>query len=153
MLDASIPVRTLVAGERVEMDGVRIDVLSADGQGNNGSLVLRLRFGERSFLLTGDIERQTEMNLVGKGLDLRTDVLKVAHHGSKTSTTAEFLERTDASIAVISAGAGNSFGHPHQEVIDRLRSRGLEILETSRHGAITISTDGRDLKIAIFSRT
>ena len=85
-----------------------------------------------------------------RGVDLRADVLKVAHHGSRTSTTAEFLDRTAASVAVISAGAGNSFGHPHEEVVERLRQRGLRILETSRHGAVTISTDGDDLRVELF---
>jgi competence protein ComEC len=150
MREAAVPVRSLNAGTSVEVDGVVIEVLSAGGAGNNGSLVLRLRFGGRSFLLTGDIERPAEQELVRRGVDLRADVLKVAHHGSRTSTTAEFLDRTAASVAVISAGAGNSFGHPHEEVVDRLRQRGLRILETSRHGAVTISTDGHDLRVELF---
>lgn len=150
MRGAAVPVRSLSAGERIEVDGVDFEVLSAAGRGNNGSLVIRLRFGGRSFLLTGDIERPAELELVRRGVDLRADVLKVAHHGSRTSTTAEFLERTTASVAVISAGAGNSFGHPHEEVVERLRQRGLQILETSRHGAVTISTDGRDLRVEVF---
>ena len=150
MREAAVPVRRLSAGTRIEVDGVAIEVLSAGGVGNNGSLVLRLRFGRRSFLLTGDIEREAEQELVRRGVDLRADVLKVAHHGSRTSTTAEFLDRTAASVAVISAGAGNSFGHPHEEVVERLRQRGLRILETSRHGAVTISTDGDDLRVELF---
>lgn len=143
---AGVPLRELTVGERWVVDGTLVEVLAGGGDGNNGSLVIRLSFGHRSFLLTGDIEQETEKVLVGEGRDLRADVLKVAHHGSGTSSTPEFLDRTRAIIAVVSAGRNNSFGHPKSEVIARLQSRGMEIYLTARHGAVTISTDGDDLR-------
>lgn len=146
MRAAGVPLRGLGVGECWEVDGVLVEVLAGRGDDNNGSLVIRLSFGRRSFLLTGDIEQEKERELVIQGYDLRADVLKVAHHGSGTSSIPEFLDQTRALIAVISAGRNNSFGHPKSEVVARLRSRGMEIYETARHGAITISTDGGDLR-------
>jgi competence protein ComEC len=152
---ARVPLRTLQRGERLELDGVRLEVLApfpearaAPRSSNNDSLVLRLSYGARAFLLTGDIEREAEARLVAAGDELRADVLKVAHHGSRTSSTAEFLARAAPRYAVISAASPSPFGHPHAEALDRLRQTGARILQTSACGAITISTDGRDLRVA-----
>lgn len=150
-------------GDRIRIDGATIDVLSpfagnnAEGAGirqssNDRSLVLRLQFGTRRFLLTGDIERESEARLVAAGEDLRADILKVAHHGSRTSTTAGFLSRVGPEIAVISVAAPSPFGHPHPEVMTRLKQAGAKILKTSDCGAITISTDGSDLKLETFTK-
>lgn len=154
---ARLPLRRLKRGEVLEVEGARIEVLSPAGDetstamsDNNQSLVLRVRFGERSFLLTGDIEKAAEAGLLAAGEDLRADVLKVAHHGSRTSSTAEFLDQVKPRHAVISVSAQNPYGHPHAEVIERLRERQTDILQTSRCGAITISTDGKDLRVRTF---
>ena len=134
-----------------------VEILSPDkddtpeaASGNNQSLVLRVRFGQRSFLLTGDIEKQAEARLVRATDDLHADVLKVAHHGSKTSSTAEFLERVKPQHAVISVAYPSLFGHPHAEVIERLRESNARIWQTGKCGAITISTDGSDLRVQTF---
>jgi competence protein ComEC len=120
--------------------------------GNNDSLVLQLRFGDRTFLLTGDIEKEAEAALVAMQEDLRSDVVKVAHHGSRTSSIDEFVGRTRASVAVISVGLASIFGHPHREVVERWRASGAEVLTTGRRGTITISTDGHDLRVETFVR-
>ncbi|MEP7339939.1 MAG: ComEC/Rec2 family competence protein [Acidobacteriota bacterium] len=152
-----LPVRRLKRGEVLEIDGATIEVLSPDGDDqsmamsdNNQSLVLRVRFGQRSFLLTGDIEKQAEARLVAATNDLRADVLKVAHHGSKTSSTAEFLARVKPQHAVISVAYPSIFGHPHAEVIERLRESNAHIWQTSQCGAITISTNGSDLRVQTY---
>jgi competence protein ComEC len=119
---------------------------------NNDSLVLQLRCGDRVFLLTGDIEKDAETALVATAEDLRADVVKVAHHGSRTSSIGEFVARTSARIAVISVGRVSIFGHPHKEVLERWRAGGTEILTTGRRGTITISTDGHDLRVETFVR-
>ncbi len=154
---AQLPIWCLKKGDGWDIDGVRIEVLSpaSDDQSkrmsdNNQSLVLRVRFGQRSFLLTGDIEKQAEALLVAAIDDLHADVLKVAHHGSKTSSTAEFLERVKPQHAVISVASPSPFGHPHAEVIERLRESNARIWQTSKCGAITISTDGSDLRVQTF---
>ena len=144
------------AGYRVILEpGVVLEVLnppkipiggSAADQNNNG-VVLRLLHGGVSFLLASDIEAAAESYLVRHGSPLESEVLKVAHHGSKTSTTAEFLQRVSPSQAVISVGARNPYGHPHQEVIDRLEeavgSEGL--YRTDRDGTIEFISDGQRL--------
>ena len=85
--------------------------------------------------------------LLAAGLDPAAEVLKVAHHGSRTSSTAPFLDRVGARIAIISAGSPSPFGHPHPEVLDRLDQRGVRVYRTSACGAITLSTDGKDLSV------
>lgn len=151
-----VPMRTLRRGEELNIDGARVEVLSPAREGestlsdNNQSLVFRVRFGDRSFLLTGDIEKEAEARLVAAPGDLHADVLKVAHHGSRTSSTAEFLDRVKPQHAVISVAYPSLFGHPHAEVLARLQERNARIWQTSRCGAITISTDGRDLRVQTF---
>jgi competence protein ComEC len=153
--EAGVSLRAVQRGEGFELDGVRIEALApfpdAMAQSsNNQSLVLRLRYGDRAFLLTGDIEREVEAQLAASGDELRADVLKVAHHGSRTSSTAEFLERVTPRYAVISVAAPSPFDHPHPEALDRLRQAGARVMQTSRCGAITISTDGKDLQVSTY---
>jgi competence protein ComEC len=83
--------------------------------------------------------------LLGEGVDLHADVLKVGHHGSRTSTMEPFLEAVAPSIAIISAGYGNSFGHPHPDVVRRLKQRNVTILRTDDDGLVTVRTDGHKL--------
>jgi competence protein ComEC len=131
--------------------GVRLDVLSppahADGaSGNDASIVLRLVWRDVSFLLTGDIEANAEKALVESGIDLRATVLKIAHHGSKTSSTAAFLDAVRPPVAVISSGAKNRFGHPAPDVVDRLGEY-ADIYNTADDGAVHFETDGQRLWI------
>ena len=109
-----------------------------------------MRYGQRTFLLTGDIEKETEARLVREEPDLRADVLKVAHHGSRTSSTADWLARVKPQHAIISAADPSPFGHPHPEVIERLQGAGAQLWATGKCGAITISTDGTDLQVSSF---
>ncbi|HEY0384976.1 MAG TPA: hypothetical protein VGC64_03155, partial [Pyrinomonadaceae bacterium] len=108
--------------------------------------------GERTFLLTGDIEKEAEAALTAAPDDLRSDVVKVAHHGSRTSSIAALIARTRPSLAVISVGLSSIFGHPHKEVLERWRTSGAEVLTTGRRGTITVSTDGHDLKVETFAQ-
>jgi competence protein ComEC len=134
---------------RIERSGATLEVLApsdgyvAEKVGNNDSLVLRLSYGSRSFLLTGDMERGIEAKLLADGTDLHADVLKVGHHGSRTSSTESFLEAVSPSVALISAGYENSFGHPHPDVLARLSARRAAILRTDLNGLVTARTDGR----------
>jgi competence protein ComEC len=154
---SGLPLWRAKRGEDFAIDGVRVEILSPPAPAeatslseNNQSLVLRISFGNRSFLLTGDIEREAEEFLVSSDSDLRADVLKVAHHGSKTSSTAEFLEKVKPQHAVISVAKPSPFGHPHSDAMERLKMTGARILQTSECGAITISTDGSDLRVETF---
>ncbi len=110
---------------------------------NEESLVLRVEHGSRSFLFTGDIERQAEAHLIATADPI--DVLKVAHHGSRTSSELRYLERLQPEIAVVSCGEGNRYGHPTAEALGSLM--GAALLRTDRDGTVEISTDGVDLRV------
>lgn len=114
---------------------------------DNNGLVTRLSYGKVSFLFTADIRLEAELELIGQRANLQSTVLKVAHHGSKTSTSAQFLAAVDPRIAVISAGANNTFGHPSPEVVTELINRLGEdkIYRTDIHGTIEFITDGEKL--------
>ena len=107
---------------------------------NNSSIVLRVLLGSRSILLTGDIERESELELAER--IEHADILKIAHHGSRSSTTAAFLDAVSPRIAMISCGRRNLFGHPHAETIDSLQLRQVRIYRTDRNGSIDLDVDG-----------
>jgi competence protein ComEC len=112
---------------------------------NNSSVVSKLVYGDFEVLFTGDIEKSTENKLVSAGINLNSDILKIAHHGSKTSTTEGFLKAVDALLAIIEVGGNNQYGHPHKEVLERLRN--IDILQTGIDGDIKILSDGLSFKI------
>lgn len=115
---------------------------------NNSSLVVRVEFGTKSFLFPADIEARGERELVAIAGDrLKSTVLIAPHHGSKTSSSALFLERVEPEILIISAGWKNRFRHPHPSILERYRERGYRILRTDSHGALKMLTDGQSLKI------
>jgi competence protein ComEC len=138
---------TLSAGSQFDFGGTKIQVLSPDAAStntphNNDSFVFRITYGARSLLLTGDAERSIEAQLLAEGSLLKADVLKVGHHGSRTSTTPSFLEAVHPALAVISAGAGNVYRHPHPDVVARLQQSGIRVFRTDQTGLVTIRTDG-----------
>ena len=143
-----VPVLRTGAGERFQAAGLSFDVLhpgpdpyprSAE---NNGSLVLRVALGARRLLLTGDIERLAEADLVESGTPLEADLLKVCHHGSRTSTTEPFLRAVAPTVGVIGVGRHNSFGHPNPAVLDRLRQARVRVFRTDLDGDVGIRIEG-----------
>jgi competence protein ComEC len=142
-------------GDRLELGpGIVLEVVhppseslpSTAASDNNGSLVLRLVWEDAEFLLTGDIEMEVERLLLGSGQPIRADVLKVAHHGSGGSTTADFLSAVDPRYAILSVGSDNRFGHPHPAVLDRLDAyQNLSVLRTDELGTVEFVTDGHRL--------
>jgi competence protein ComEC len=121
---------------------------------NDNSFVLRLQHGARSFLFTGDVEHEAEASLVQRlGSALDSDVLKVPHHGSRTSSTAAFLKTVSPRLSVISAGAHNRFGHPHEDVLERMKSASERVLRTDRAGGIKVTSDGQRLSVEAFDPT
>jgi competence protein ComEC len=141
---AGVPAETLGAGDRFTAAGVVFDVLHpgpdayARSPENNGSLVLKVRLGGRSVLLTGDVEAQAENDLVASGAALAADVLKVPHHGSRTSTTPAFLQQVAPRLALAGVGRRNRFGHPAPEVVARLAAAGATVFRTDRHGDVSV---------------
>jgi competence protein ComEC len=118
---------------------------------NDNSLVLRIDYGQRSFLLVGDAESHAESVLLERGAALHADVLKVGHHGSRTSSSAAFLRAVAPKLALISAGAGNRFGHPHAEVMLRLHATVPAVLSSAEVGSTIVETDGRALRVRTWS--
>lgn len=116
---------------------------------NNTSLVLRVDYGDTRFLFTGDMERDAEQDLLDSGADVQTDVLKVGHHGSDTSTSYRFLYAVNPEAAVISVGAGNSYGHPHDEPLSRLRDAGAVLYRTDNLGTVTAVSDGETVTFTL----
>jgi competence protein ComEC len=117
---------------------------------NDDSVVMRLTDGTQSILLPGDIERPSERKILAENEIITANFLKVAHHGSKTSTIEPFLSNSHPAFAAISAGRDNSFGHPSPEVVERLKAAGVCVFLTDRDGAITATTDGRTLSVSTF---
>ena len=123
--------------------------LNADSDTNNTSIVLKVQYGETSFLFTGDAEREAEQAILNSGADLSATVLKVGHHGSDTSTTYPFLREIMPMYAVISVGKGNSYDHPTDNTLSRLRDADVTIFRTDLHGDIVFTSDGKTVTVAM----
>lgn len=139
------------AGDRFELGGADVQVVGPvqhSDDPNNMSLVLRIEYGETSFLFTGDAERQEEQDILDAGYELESTVLKVGHHGSENSTTYPFLREVMPEYAVISVGEGNSYGHPTEEALSRLRDAGVAVLRTDERGTIICTSDGQTVSFA-----
>lgn len=142
-------------GQKITASGVTLNILfpfeNLEGQeiknSNNTSIVAQLVFNNSSFLFTGDIQKSAEKELLESGLD--SDVIKIAHHGSKNSNSKEFIGKVLPEIAVISSAEGNSYGHPHQEVLDILSNYDIRVLRTDQNGDIKIISDGENIKYEI----
>jgi competence protein ComEC len=119
---------------------------------NDDSLVLRLHYGNHSLLLPGDAEKQAEREILAENSAdaLHADVLKIGHHGSKNSTMPDFLAAVQPRAGIISAGENNPYGHPREELLERLENSRVRILRTDRDGAVHVLTDGARLEITCF---
>lgn len=115
---------------------------------NNASIVLKLSFGNTSFLFTGDAMEKTEKQILNQ--DIHADVLKVGHHGSKYSSTKEFLDKVQPTYAIISVGAGNSYGHPADTTLEKLQKKNIEVFRTDELGTILLTSDGISITMSQF---
>ncbi|WZL73883.1 ComEC/Rec2 family competence protein [Clostridiaceae bacterium 35-E11] len=112
---------------------------------NNYSIVIKLTHGDNTFLFTGDAEKISEEEMMNKRFDLSADVLKLGHHGSHSSTTPKFLDRVNPQYAVIMVGKENDYKHPHKEVMDQLKDKGIKVYRTDQNGTIVITSDKKSL--------
>ncbi len=145
--EKDIPYYTPRRGDKINVGELELSVLhpSDDIEEyslNNASVVTSLKYGEVTFLFTGDAEREAEEEMLATDQDLQARVLKVGHHGSSTSSTDAFLDSVKPKIAVIQCGEDNPFGHPHTEVLEALESRDVDIYRTDKHGNVVVTTDG-----------
>jgi competence protein ComEC len=142
-----------LCGKPRSYGGAKLDVLwpcpeyDPGHDPNDNSLVVRVSYGAHRFLFSGDVEAHAESGLVKSGQALRANVLKVPHHGSATSSSADFVGAVAPELAVISAGAVNRFGHPNAEVVARLRATGARVIELGRVGGTIVSSDGKELRV------
>jgi competence protein ComEC len=141
------------------LGGATVEVLApcpvpvADRGANDNSFVVRIRYGERAVLFMGDAEHEEERELVERwGGALRADVLKVGHHGSRTSSSPRLLEAVAPMLAVISCGVRNRFGHPHAPTLEALARAGIRVYRTDRDGSVVVTTDGRSLDVRTVGR-
>jgi competence protein ComEC len=120
---------------------------------NNSSMVLRMAYGRESFLFAGDVEAKGERELVASSADLRAIILKVPHHGSQTSSTADFIRAVHPRVAVISLGYLNRFHFPSPEVVRRYQDDGIEVLRTDDDGAVSVIADKNAFEVKIFGHS
>lgn len=144
-----IPYKLARAGQEIDLGGgVKGEVLNPqepfieESALNNNSVVIRLVFGKIAIMLTGDMEKEGEYRVLGLGAGLGSQVLKVGHHGSRTSSSTEFLEAVQPKVALISVGIKNKFHHPHPSTIKRFEELGIKAYRTDLNGTIVVSTDG-----------
>jgi competence protein ComEC len=157
MKQAGVPIERVGAGDVLRFGEVAAEVLwppsSADATRpyrNNDGLVLRVRYRDKTFLFLADIEKEAEAALLKSTTDLHVDLVKVAHHGSRTSSIQPLVNATQPSLAIISVGRTSIFGHPHKEIVERWRTIGAQVVTTGEKGTISVRTDGQTLFVTTF---
>ena len=136
------------AGAEYELGSAEFTVIAPNDtyeDANNSSMALILDYGDNSFLFSGDCEEEAEQDILANGLDLDVDVYQVGHHGSRSSSTEEFLDAMSPEYAVISCAEGNSYGHPHAKTLNNLRARSIKVFRTDEQGSIIAYSDGTNL--------
>lgn len=152
------------AGDVYQLGSSTFQIIAPNGEYgdhlNNWSAGIRLTYGGTSFLFTGDAESEVEQDIVSNGLNIRADVLKLGHHGSRTSSSDEFLDNVKPTYAVISCSKDNSYGHPHTETMEKMKMRNIQVFRTDQQGTIVATTDGtaitwttEDSNAAIYHRS
>lgn len=144
---------SIAEGDRISCgDGVYLEILRYDARAEDsknphrGALIARVVYGMTSMLLASDSDTAVESELISHyGTSLKSDVLKVAHHGSRTATSEEFLRAVHPRYAVISVGKGNTFGHPHKETLERLKNASVETIRTDEVGSVLFESDGSEI--------
>ncbi len=137
-------------GDKYQLGSATVEILGLNGgnDANNSSIVLMITYGNTRFLFTGDAEREAEQVILSNNVDLAATVLKVGHHGSDTSTTYPFLREVMPEYAIISAGEGNSYGHPTDDTLSRLRDADVTVYRTDLNGDIYLTSDGQSVYIS-----
>lgn len=147
-----LKINTAQAGVNIPLSGVNAEFIAPLGQSyenlNDYSAVIKLSYNKTAFLLTGDAGEVSENEMLASGVDLKADVLKVGHHGSYSSTGRDFLQAAGPAYGVIMCGAGNDYGHPHQETLDRLTAAGVKVYRTDLNGSIVVESDGAQIKVS-----
>lgn len=137
------------SGEKFTFADSTFEVLAPNSDsyedGNNYSIVIKLTYKEKSFLFTGDAEKISENEILTKGYNLKSDLIKIGHHGSSSSTSDKFLKSVNPDYAVICVGKDNSYNHPNKSVMARLKKYGIKVYRTDEQGSITVISDGKNI--------
>lgn len=138
------------AGDVYKLGDAKFTIVAPNGgdygdNANNYSVGILLEHGDNKFLFTGDAEEEAEADIAANGLDISADVLKIGHHGSRTSSSKEFMEAVSPEYAVISCGEDNEYGHPHAATLNTLRSMGVSVFRTDEQGSLTAVSDGKKI--------
>jgi len=151
--EKDVPMRIARPGYVFQLGEATIQIIAPNGSSysdmNDWSVVLRIEFGTTTFLLAGDAETKSEGEQLANNLPLQADVIKIGHHGSRTSSTQAYLNAVSPSYAIISCGTGNTYKHPHVETLERLEAMGVEIYRTDLNGTIIFTTDGNEIQISV----
>lgn len=150
----NLTVKEPTIGETFNMQYAKFKILWAGTNSedlNSCSIVLKLTFGNLSYLFTGDIEEEGENEIINRGEDIKASVLKIAHHGSRSSSSSLFLDKVSPKIAVIMVGKENSYGHPNKVILDRLKEKNIKVYRTDTDGTILITSDGISNKVEILN--
>ena len=149
-----LKVTTIKAGDNSKInlgDGTKVEIFSPVSETydnlNDYSPIMKITFGENSFLFTGDAEKLVEKQVLANGENLNSDVLKVGHHGSTTSSSEDFIKEVSPEIAVIPVGEGNDYGHPHKEILELLQKNNIELLRTDLEGTVVLESDGNTISV------
>lgn len=152
--EQNIPIRFVHAGDTLRLaPELELEILApaygavSKGDLNNSSIVGRIVYNTLAFLFTGDAEFESEERMLASGADVSADVLKIGHHGSRYSSSKKFLHAVRPSAGVISAGAGNQYGHPHPEVLRRMSDENIAAYRTDKQGDIEVISDGKSITI------
>ncbi|MGH4140345.1 ComEC/Rec2 family competence protein [Clostridium sp.] len=144
-MKATVP----IPGETFNLGSAKCTILAPNSSKykdlNNYSVVVKLEFGSNSFLFTGDAEDISESEILAKGFDVKADLLKIGHHGSRSSTSDEFLAKVNPKYAVISTEIGNDYGHPHKETMDKLKNKNIPVYRTDELGTIIVTSNGKTI--------
>lgn len=149
--DKKLTITRPVAGDSYTLGNASFVIISPNSSEyeslNDYSIGIKLTYGDNSFILAGDIQAVSEAEILDKGIDVSADVLKLSHHGSSTSSTADFLDKVDPKYAVISVGKGNKYEHPHSAIMQAMKDRAIELYRTDKQGSIIFTTDGKSIKV------
>jgi len=150
--EKKLTITKAVVGDQYSLGLASFQIISPNSESyeelNNYSVGIKLNFADNSFLFTGDAEKLSEEEMRKNGIDLSCDVMKLGHHGSTTSNSSDFLDAANPTIAVISVGTDNEYGHPHEEILQAMKDRNIEVFRTDQQGTIVFTSDGKTISVA-----
>jgi Predicted hydrolase (metallo-beta-lactamase superfamily) len=146
----NIKINTAAAGVSLDLGkNVKCEMIAPNGKDyenlNNYSAVIKITYGNSKFLFMGDTEKLSEKEILNKNYDISCDVLKLGHHGSSSSSSKAFLDKTAPKIAIVSCGKNNDYGHPHKETLEEMKKRNVQVYRTDIDGSIVLISDGKKI--------